>query len=47
MALDSEFYDEPEKFNGRRFLDNKGKPISPDREFSGIEPGNGMWGVVD
>ena len=45
MALDSEFYDEPEKFNGRRFLDNKGKPISPDREFSGIGPGNGMWGA--
>lgn len=45
MALDPEFYDEPEKFNARRFLDKKGKPISPDREFSGIEPGNGMWGA--
>ncbi|KAH8660625.1 cytochrome P450 [Xylariales sp. PMI_506] len=44
MARDPNFYKDPDTFNGRRFLDASGRPISPDREFSGIEPGNGMWG---
>ncbi|KAI5468190.1 cytochrome P450 [Mariannaea sp. PMI_226] len=45
MALDPDFYEEPKEFDARRFLDKKNLPISPDREFSGIEPGNGMWGA--
>jgi cytochrome P450 len=44
MAHDPDFYADPDTFNGRRFLDANGHPISPDREFGGIEPGNGMWG---
>ncbi|KAH6649112.1 cytochrome P450 [Truncatella angustata] len=44
MALDPDFYQNPETFDARRFLDIKGLPLSPDREFHGIEPGNGMWG---
>lgn len=46
MALDESFYpDKPDTFNGRRFLDTEGLPISPENQFHGIEPGNGMWGV--
>ena len=45
MAHDPDFYPDPDTFNGRRFLDTNGHPLSPDREFSGIEPGNGMWGI--
>ncbi|RDL36339.1 uncharacterized protein BP5553_05691 [Venustampulla echinocandica] len=44
MALDPDFYQNPETFDGRRFIDADGYPLKPDREFSGIEPGNGMWG---
>lgn len=44
MALDPDFYRDPEKFDGRRFLNANGLPIAPEREFFGIEPGNGMWG---
>jgi cytochrome P450 len=46
MALDSAFYGpDPDKFDGRRFLNADGKPASPEREFHGIEPGNAMWGA--
>ncbi len=44
MALDPDFYRDPETFDGRRFLDADGLPLAPEREFLGIEPGNGMWG---
>lgn len=45
MALDPEFYKDPEMFNGRRFLNADGLPISPELAFHAIEPGNGMWGA--
>ncbi|KAL4874715.1 cytochrome P450 [Aspergillus karnatakaensis] len=45
MALDPEFYKDPETFNPRRFLNEAGKPISPELVFHGIESGNGMWGA--
>lgn len=45
MALDPSFYKEPEKFDGRRFLDVDGEPLSPEQQFHGIEAGNGMWGA--
>ncbi|KAK6853647.1 hypothetical protein PG995_010459 [Apiospora arundinis] len=44
MSRDPDFYPNPETFDGRRFLGPDGLPLSPDREFHGIEPGNGMWG---
>ncbi len=45
MALDPAFYRDPSTFDGRRFLKADGKPLSPEREFHGIEPGNAMWGA--
>ncbi|KAK3936078.1 cytochrome P450, partial [Diplogelasinospora grovesii] len=45
MALDPDFYRDPETFDGRRFLNADGKPVSPEGEFHGIEPGNAMWGA--
>ena len=44
MALDPAFYKDPEKFDGRRFLNADGLPLSPEQQFHGIEAGNGMWG---
>lgn len=44
-ALDPEYYPDPTTFTPRRFLDAQGKPLSPEREFAGIEPGNAMWGI--
>lgn len=45
MSRDPDFYPDPSRFNGRRFLDDKGLPLSPENQFHGIEPGNGMWGA--
>ena len=46
MAHDPVYYDDPLRFNGFRFWSSKSrdKAAQPEKEYTGIEPGNLSWG---
>ena len=48
MSRDPKYYDEPDVFNSLRFYSSSkrgdGPDQSPEHEFTGIEPGNVVWG---